>query len=827
MQVSIILDKVSGVSIKRTILFAFLATAVLIGLLGGLVFFRVIRQAEEIATSEATSIARTISLFIAHELDEAGANAPYRSFEIQQIVLNFKRIQNRDFVIVGMDKRIVANAQIAKIGMYFSCDPGDEVGQTLRDGRARTFTEIVRPYREGVKYAVVPLESHPGKRVGAIILEYTPLYENILNRARNTAAKILLLYLGALAASLTIGQLITRHISGPLRKLQHAALQIAAGNLEAKVTHGHDDEFGSLAESFNIMVDDLKSTRDKLLQSNKELTEMNSRLHTLIHAMPDMVFFKDLDGRYLLVNKEIEKQAGMRWHDIIGKTADKVMPPELAAYCKKSDEETIRAGHRLQFEERRIDVAGGEKILETVKAPIFDAGGSLMGLVGVSRDITSRKKMENTIKYQAHYDFLTGLPNRNLFLDHLNLSLARAHNDRQTLAVMFLDLDRFKTINDTLGHATGDLLLRGIAERMRACVRESDIIARFGGDEFAILLPHITHAADACSIAEKILTVFKAPFPIDGHELHVTPSVGISIFPDDGEYGETLLKNADIAMYHAKEQGRDNYQFYNPAMNIRTLEQMILENSLRQTLQRGELVVYYQPQVCIRTGDIRCVEALVRWQHPELGLLDPLQFIPLAEEIGCIIPIGEWVLRTACLQNRAWHESGLPDLCVTVNLSIRQLQQQDFIGVVAGILHETGLDAGFLEFEITENTAMQNLELIISNLQHLASMGVRISIDDFGTGYSSLNYLKKLPVQKLKIDKSFTSGLTNDSDYKAIVTAIIAMAHSLKLTVVAEGVETEDQLELLRSAECDGVQGFIFSEPLPPERFREMIAVYR
>ncbi|HEX8948794.1 MAG TPA: bifunctional diguanylate cyclase/phosphodiesterase, partial [Dissulfurispiraceae bacterium] len=332
-----------------------------------------------------------------------------------------------------------------------------------------------------------------------------------------------------------------------------------------------------------------------------------------------------------------------------------------------------------------------------------------------------------------------------------------------------------------------------------------------------VLLPQIAHTEDVAKIAGKLLSIFKAPFAVDGHELHVTPSIGISFFPNDGEFAEVLLKSADIAMYHAKEQGRDNFKFYSPALNIRTLEQMILENSLRQTLQRGELVVYYQPQVNLLTGRLLCAEALVRWQHPELGLLDPMHFIPLAEEIGFIIPIGEWVLRTACIQNLEWQRAGLPPLCITVNLSMRQLQQPDFIRMVAGVLHETGLAPDLLEFEITENTAMQNIELIISNLMKLSSMGIRLSIDDFGTGYSSLSYLKKLPVQKLKIDKAFIRGAEKDPGYKAIIGAIIAMAHSLKLYVVAEGVETEEQLELLRSAGCDGIQGFIFSEPLPPD----------
>jgi diguanylate cyclase (GGDEF)-like protein len=438
-------------------------------------------------------------------------------------------------------------------------------------------------------------------------------------------------------------------------------------------------------------------------------------------------------------------------------------------------------------------------------------------------DITERKQMEEVITFQAYHDPLTGLPNRMLFMDHLSHELSEARRNRSKLAVFFLDLDRFKNINDTLGHAVGDLLLKEVAGRVKACIRETDIVARIGGDEFNILLPDVIHTEAAAIIAKKILSTFQETFVINGHELRVTASIGISIYPDDGDNADILLKNADIAMYSAKEQGRNNYQFYSSVMNIRILKRAALEDSLRKALERRELLVYYQPQLNIATRRVICAEALVRWQHPKLGLLNPMEFIPLAEETGLIVSIDEWVLRAACARNKAWQEAGYPPICVTVNLSARQFQQPDLVETISRTLQETGLDSRFLDIEITESTAMRSIEHTMSSLTRLTYMGVRSSLDDFGIGYSSLNYLKKLPIQRLKIDKALIGGITVDPSDQAIVSAVIAMGHHLRINVAAEGVETEDQLSFLSSSHCDEMQGYLFSEPLPAERFEKQV----
>jgi len=440
--------------------------------------------------------------------------------------------------------------------------------------------------------------------------------------------------------------------------------------------------------------------------------------------------------------------------------------------------------------------------------------------VEVRRD---RKRAEDTVERQAHYDLLTNLPNRTTFRDRLTVALAQAGRNRKMLAVLFVDLDRFKTIVDTLGHTIGDQVLRGVAERLGASLEEGDTLARMGGDEFVILLPQINRADRAVRVAQRIIEAIKPPFHFDRNELHITMSIGITLFPYDGEDADTLLKNADTALYRAKEQGRNNYQLYTPAMNARAFERLALENSLRRAVERKEFLMYYQPQIDVRTQTIVGAEALLRWQHPDLGIVYPSEFISIAEETGLITQLGEWVLRTACMQNKVWQKAGLPPITVAVNLSARQFQQQDLVENVARILKETGLDARWLEMEITEGIAMQNADYTNVLLRGLKEMGVRVALDDFGTGYSSLNYLKKFPIDTLKIDQSFVRDLTTDANDAAIANAVIVLAHSLKLKVIAEGVETRQQEAFLLEHHCDLIQGFLFSSPLPAAAFEVLI----
>ncbi|GAX39080.1 diguanylate cyclase/phosphodiesterase [Tolypothrix sp. NIES-4075] len=444
--------------------------------------------------------------------------------------------------------------------------------------------------------------------------------------------------------------------------------------------------------------------------------------------------------------------------------------------------------------------------------------GKIVGRVWSFRDVTAHKLAEAKIRHQALHDLLTDLPNRVLFNERLSESLAQAREKKEKLAVCFLDLDRFKTINDTLGHALGDELLQSVAQRLTKYLRSSDFIARWGGDEFTLLLPEINDAKEAAYIVQDILAALKPGFDLENHHLHISTSIGIALYPMHGEDGETLIKNADAALSRVKSQGRNNYQFYHSAINSQASELLSLENSLHYALEREEFIVYYQPQVNISTGEIIKMEALLRWQHPKLGLIYPEKFIPLAEETGLIVTIGEWVLKTACAQNKAWQDTlGFPSLSIAVNLSARQFQQSNLVKLVTQILSETQLNPKYLELEITESIAMHNAEFTEAILHEINNMGVCISIDDFGTGYCSFNYLKKFPIHALKIDKSFVRDLTKDSNDTAIITAIIALAHGLNLAVVAEGVETEEQRNLLGILECELMQGYFFSRPVLAE----------
>ena len=442
----------------------------------------------------------------------------------------------------------------------------------------------------------------------------------------------------------------------------------------------------------------------------------------------------------------------------------------------------------------------------------------------LTEEVGQRKRAEDQMRYHAYHDALTGLPNRALFQDRLAIALAQARRSRQMVGIMFLDLDRFKLVNDTLGHVIGDQLLQAIAKRLAGLVREGDTVARMGGDEFAVLVPTASGAVDTSEVASRILKAFRQPWVVVDEEFHLTTSIGIAMYPSDGEDAETLLRNADTAMYRAKDEGRDGFQVFTTAMNEYIVKRVGLENELRRGLEREEFVLHYQPQVNVHTGQIVGVEALVRWQHPERGLVYPGEFIPLAEDSGLIVPLGEWVMRTACAQNKAWQEAGLPPMRVAVNLSARQFQHPQLPDLVAKVLEETALAPQWLDLEITESSVIRDMDFAAATLSEMREMGVHVSIDDFGTGYSSLAHLRRLPVDALKIDCSFVLDLTTDPDDAAIVTAVIGLAKSLNLRAIAEGVETEDQLAFLKKEDCHEAQGYFFDRPMPAEAVEKALA---
>jgi diguanylate cyclase (GGDEF)-like protein/PAS domain S-box-containing protein len=551
------------------------------------------------------------------------------------------------------------------------------------------------------------------------------------------------------------------------------------------------------------------------------LRESETKFRTLAETVAAAAFIFQ-GTRMCYVNSAAEAQTGYSREELLTMDFWEVVHPEFRDLIKKRGLARQR-GEPIptRYEVKLLTKNGEERWVDFMAATIDFEGQP--AVLGTAFDITERKAAEETIRHLAYHDGLTGLPNRTLFEDRLTVTLAQARRKRRLAAVMFLDLDRFKVVNDTVGHAMGDRLLQSVAERLKALVREGDTVARVGGDEFTLLLPEVGRVEDAVDVAERILETLRDPWPVNGHEFHITTSIGIAMCPGDGEDAESLMRNADTAMYRAKDRGRDNYKLYAPAMNSRIAERLALENSLRHALERDEFVVHYQPQVNLETGRIVGVEALVRWQHPERGLVSPVEFIPVAEETGLIVPLGAWVLRTACAQSKAWQDAGLPPMRMAVNLSARQFQRRDLLDTVAAALAETGLAPEYLQLEITEGAAMQDVDQTLAILRELREAGVQLSIDDFGTGHSSLSYLKRFPIDVVKIDQSFVQDLTLDPNDAAIASTIIVMAHNLGLKVIAEGVETAEQLAFLRERDCDEMQGFLFSRAAPAPELDQML----
>ena len=552
-----------------------------------------------------------------------------------------------------------------------------------------------------------------------------------------------------------------------------------------------------------------------LRQEHAVTVDTENRLRDFLDRAHDLIFSITPEGRFIYANQAWHTILGYSAVDLRDMTLEDVIDQDMSTRCKQEIHKAL-AGEQVEALEGRLITRTGSQV-DVEGSMLCDVQDHAPGAIWlICRDVTARKKAQHQLQHLAHHDGLTGLPNRIVFNDRVQQVLALARREQHLAAILFLDLDRFKIINDTLGHAVGDHLLREVARRLKSCVREVDTVARLGGDEFAIILANLAARSDAEQVAGKVLRALARPAQIDEHELFITTSIGISYSPEHGEEVEALLKRADTAMYQAKSHGRNNFQVYDARMEKGSQRRLVLESGLRKALGNKEFRIDYQPKVDAESGRITALEALIRWQHPELGLLGPPDFIALAEETGLIIPIGEWVLREVCRQNRAWHDAGLPKVRVDVNLSGFQLQHNGLVESVADILKETGLEGQYLEIEITETVIMQNPEHVAGLLNRLSEMGLHISIDDFGTGYSSLAHLKRFSVNTLKIDRSFVKDIEASSADEAITSAIISMGRSLNLQVIAEGVETEGQFALLKEKHCDEMQGYLFSRPVSP-----------
>jgi len=552
------------------------------------------------------------------------------------------------------------------------------------------------------------------------------------------------------------------------------------------------------------------------------------RAEVTLNSIGDAVICTDVAGNITFLNAVAERLTGWPWQEaaarpiaevfrIMEATSRKPIPNRMEMAIAQDRTVHLPANCIL------IQRDGLEIGIEDSASPIHDRDGQVAGAVIVFRDVSAARAMALQVAHAAQHDFLTGLPNRVLLNDRIGQAIGLASRHRNRVAVLFLDLDGFKDINDSLGHPTGDKLLQSIAQRLEACVRGADTVSRQGGDEFVVLLSDVQHAEDVANLATKLLRTVAEVHSIDRHDVHITTSIGVSIYPEDGLDAETLIKNSDTSMYQAKLNGRQRYQFFTEIMNVQGTERQFIDKGLRRALERQELALHYQPKIDLKTGAITGAEALLRWMHPTRGSVPPAEFIPVAEVGALIRPIGAWVLREACHQARVWMDTGLPATTMAVNISAMELRNENFLDNLFAILSETGLDPRFLELELTEGVLMNHAEDAAVTLQTLTERGVQLTIDDFGTGYSSLGYLQTLPVNAIKIDQLFVRRITTHAGDAPIVTAVLAMARSLNLRVVAEGVETPEEVAFLRAHQCDEAQGYYFSGPVPPDQFAKLL----
>jgi len=575
-------------------------------------------------------------------------------------------------------------------------------------------------------------------------------------------------------------------------------------------------------------ISERKTAELELLAAEDALFAEKERAQVTLDSIGDAVLTTDLQGKVSYLNRQAEKMTGWSREEAVGHPLTEVFSivdgttRQVVANPAKvaiTQNQTVGLANNCILIRRD----GLELAINDSAAPIHDRDGQVIGAVLVFEDVSESRAMTLKMSHLARHDFLTGLPNRMLLTERLSQAIGLAQRHHRQVALLFIDLDCFKNINDSLGHTIGDQLLQSVGERLLATVRATDTVCRQGGDEFVILLPEIEQPQDAAHIAQKLLDAFAVPHLIGGQELHITLSIGISVYPDDGVDLDAVLQNADTAMYHAKTNGRNNFQFFRADMNTRAVRRLLIENNMRRALKQGEFVLNYQPQINLASGAITGAEALIRWRDPDLGAIPPGQFVPVAEECGLIVTIGHWVLREACQQVKVWLDSGLRVPSIAINISAVEFRHKNFLEGLAQILDETGLTPDYLELELTESLLMHDVESSATVLESLKDMGIKLAIDDFGTGYSSLSYLKRFPITTLKIDQSFVRDITTDINDATIVSAVVGMGRNLNHRVIAEGVETREQFEFLSMRQCPEGQGFLFSHPLPAEDFARLL----
>jgi diguanylate cyclase (GGDEF)-like protein/PAS domain S-box-containing protein len=620
-----------------------------------------------------------------------------------------------------------------------------------------------------------------------------------------------------LASTLLLG-------GGILSSLLLCAIVQAAGQRTRKVQELVRERTADLKLINQRLVDDVFARK----RTEKALQESEQRFRQLVAMSSDWYWEQDDQFRFTHVTGDFTEKSGMTVERVLGRRRWDFVPALTDTELGRSHIATLEAHEPFRnLEYRCVDDNGEERWFCISGQPIFDDTGACTGYRGTGSDITARKVTEQRVHHVAQHDVLTGLPNRSLLQDRLGQAVAYATRSGHQVWVMLIDLDRFKFVNDSMGHKAGDVLLMTVAARLRSTLRDTDTVARLSGDEFVVILSEHADEPLTSDIVQRVMDSVAQPMILGTKEFFVTCSIGVAAFPSDGTPADNLIEHADIAMYRAKKLGRNNFQFYTPAMNEESLERVRIESALRSALDRNEFVLHYQPQVDLKSGRIVGMEALIRWQHPELGMVPPGRFIGIAEDTGLIVPIGAWVMRTACAQNKAWQDAGLGRLRVAVNLSARQFGATDLIPGIEDVLNDTGLDPSCLELELTESLFMSDVTPAVDLLHRMKALGINLSIDDFGTGYSSFSYLSRFPIDVLKIDRSFVNDITHDANDAAIVASIIALAHNLRLSVIAEGVETAEQLDYLRHQGCDEMQGYYFSKPLAAHDFEQLLRQQR
>lgn len=609
-------------------------------------------------------------------------------------------------------------------------------------------------------------------------------------------------------------------VGGILATLLGAAFVQSAGMRARKVQQLVRQRTADLRRSNRHLIEDMAARE----RAEKALVQSEQRFRQLVEMSSDWYWEQDQDFRFTMITGGFTEKSGVAVQGLIGKTRWEYVPGLLDSESGREHLAKMQAHEAFtNLEYQVVDDHGDTRWFCVNGQPVFDDGGVLCGYRGTGSDITERKLTEQRVHHVAQHDVLTGLPNRSLLQDRLGQAIAYANRSGRAVWVMLIDLDRFKFVNDSMGHKAGDVLLVTVAARLRSSLRDADTVARLSGDEFVVILGEHADEPLTPAIVQRVMDAVAQPVMLGNKEFFVTCSIGVAVYPSEGTSSDNLIEHADIAMYRAKKLGRNNFQFYTPAMNEESLERVRIESALRNALERDEFVLHYQPQVDLKSGQIVGMEALIRWNHPELGMVPPVRFVGVAEETGLIVQIGAWVMRTACAQNKAWQDAGFPRLRVAVNLSARQFGAPDLLHSLESALSDTGLDPACLEIELTESLFMSDVTPAVELLHRMKALGVNLSIDDFGTGYSSFSYLSRFPIDVLKIDRSFVADITHDANDAAIVTSIIALAHNLKLAVIAEGVETREQLDYLRSRGCDEMQGYYFSKPLPAHEFEQLL----